>query len=276
MVSAMSEGQPLDGKVVLVTGVSRRVGIAAAVLKRALADGASVFATGWSPHDAEMPWGEDSAGGQSLIDSLDPGDGRVHYEPWDMADSATPAALIDAVCDRFGAIDIVLAVHARSSHTALAEVTAAELDLCWAVNARASVLLAQALGRRFDSARGWGRLVLFTSGQHIEPMGDEIAYAVSKGAIHQMTSSLSDQLIDQGITVNCINPGPVDTGYATGQAHADVAAMFPAGRWGQPDDVANLVSWLTNEQSSWVTGQTINSEGGWRRRTPSSIEDRLS
>ena len=72
-------------------------------------------------------------------------------------------------------------------------------------------------------------------------------------------------MIDRGITVNCINPGPVDTGYAQGAVHAQVAAMFPAGRWGQPDDVARLVAWLVSDEAAWITGQVLNSEGGFRR-----------
>ncbi|MCU1466322.1 MAG: putative oxidoreductase, partial [Actinomycetia bacterium] len=67
-----------------------------------------------------------------------------------------------------------------------------------------------------------------TSGQHIGPMADELPYAVTKGALHQMTASVADALIDTGIVANCINPGPVDTGYARGTAHADVAEKFPA------------------------------------------------
>jgi 3-oxoacyl-[acyl-carrier protein] reductase len=159
-------------------------------------------------------------------------------------------------------------------------VTAQELDRCWAINARASVLLAQALGERRPPGPG-GRLILFTSGQYIGPMANEIAYAISKGAIHQMTASLADALVDQGVTVHCINPGPVDTGYATGRAHATIAAMFPSGRWGQPEDVARLVSWLVSDESAWITGQVHAMEGGFRRwarvdvdRTPHSEPER--
>ena len=95
-------------------------------------------------------------------------------------------------------------------------------------------------------------------------MADEIAYSLSKGAILSMTNSVADFLADAGITVNCINPGPVDTGYATGRAHEAVRVGFPAGRWGEPDDVANLVAWLVSDEAAWITGQVINSTGGWR------------
>jgi 3-oxoacyl-[acyl-carrier protein] reductase len=57
----------------------------------------------------------------------------------------------------------------------------------------------------------------------------------------------------------------VDTGYATDEAHAVVAGMFPAGRWGVPDDPARLIAWLATDEAAWITGQVINSEGGFRR-----------
>jgi 3-oxoacyl-[acyl-carrier protein] reductase len=247
---------PLDGRVALVTGVSRRVGIGAAIATRLLADGASVLATGWSPHDAEMPWGADA------YDA--PASPRFRAVEADLEDPATPRRLVDGAIERFGRIDVVVANHARSASQSLAEVTPAELDRCWAINARASVLLAQALGASRPPGAG-GRLVLFTSGQHRGPMAGELPYAISKGAIHQMTASLADALADRGVTVNCVNPGPVDTGWARGALHGEIAARFPAGRWARPEDVARLVAWLASDESAWITGQVIDSEGGFRR-----------
>jgi len=260
----MSIRRPLEGRVALLTGVSRRQGIGAALLDRLLADGAAVLATGWVPHDREMPWGDDPEGAEALLAAhRDAGD-RLHWLAEDLEDPEAPDRLVRAAMERCGAIDVVVANHARSSHEGLAEVTAGELDRCWAVNARASLLLAQSLLRRRPPGPG-GRLVLFTSAQHIGPMADEIAYAVSKGAIHQMTASLADALADRGVTVNCVNPGPVDTGYAGPRLREVIAAMMPAGRWGRPEDVANLVAWLAGDGSAWVTGQVLNSEGGFRR-----------
>jgi 3-oxoacyl-[acyl-carrier protein] reductase len=126
------------------------------------------------------------------------------------------------------------------------------------------VLLARELGRRREPTPG-GRLVLFTSGQHIGPMADEIPYAVSKGAIQQMTRTLADALADRGVTVNCVNPGPVDTGWANARLHAQVAARFPGGQWGQPEDVARLVAWLVSDEAAWISGTVLDSEGGFRR-----------
>jgi 3-oxoacyl-[acyl-carrier protein] reductase len=106
-------------------------------------------------------------------------------------------------------------------------------------------------------------VILMTSGQHLGPMPREVAYAVSKGALQQATSTLADELAGRGITVNTINPGPTDTGW--GLAAEDPAELMPQGRWGEPDDAARLIAWLCTDDARWVTGQTINSEGGFRR-----------
>ena len=149
-------------------------------------------------------------------------------------DADAPHQVVAAAVETFGAADVLIANHARSSQQNLAEVTATELDLAWAVNARASVLLAQAYAAAHEDRRGAGRIILFTSGQHLAPMTDALPYAVSKGAIHQMTLSLSDALIDRGITVNAINPGPVNTGWADPDLTEQVRRALPAGRLNPP------------------------------------------
>jgi 3-oxoacyl-[acyl-carrier protein] reductase len=260
----MASSSPLSGRVALVTGVSRRAGIGAAIAERLLRDGAAVLACGWPAHDAEMPWGADGGGEAALLAALGDAGRKLAYRVADFEDPVAPRRLVEAAISRFGRIDVVVANHARSSVQSLLELTVEELDRCWAVNARASVLLARALAELREPAPG-GRLVLFTSGQHIGPMAGELPYAISKGAIQQMTASLADALVDRGVTVNSVNPGPVDTGWANGAVHQRVARRFPAGRWGQPTDVARLVAWLASDESSWITGQVINSEGGFRR-----------
>lgn len=254
----MPTSSPLADRVALVTGVSREPGIATTVARRLHDLGAIVFATGWPAHDADMPWGEQA---------MPPMPFDVHCHDLEQPD--VPAALIDDVAAIHGRLDIVAAVHARSSDRSLAEVDSTELDRCWATNVRSIVLLAQRFAQVHTAppppATPVGRMLWFTSGQHIGPMDGEIAYAVSKGALHQMTRSIDHALSAARIVANCINPGPVDTGYAIGGAHDAVASMFPDRRWGTPDDVANLVQFLVTDQGAWIRGQVIDSEGGFNR-----------
>ena len=253
----------------LVTGVSRRVGIAFTVARRLAADGAEVVATGWSPHDAEQPWGADELPEHELEDALrrglPPSAGAIHYRQDDLSDPETPAAVIDAAVRQLGGLDVLVAAHARSSGVPLAESTAAELDLCWAVNVRATLLLVRRFAEVRDSGRS-GRVVLFTSGQHTGAMPGELPYVVTKGALQQVTATLANELAPSAITVNCVNPGPVDTGYADDASRAVVAKRMPLGRWGRPEDTAELITWLVSDAGGWITGQTLVSDGGWTAR----------
>lgn len=255
----------LDGRVAVVTGVSRRAGIGFALARDLLAANARVVVQSWSPHDAGQPWGADPGGIDGVLDALGGVGPRLDHVVADFADPEAPEAVVQRAVKRFDAVDILIANHARSSTQTLEDVTAAELDLTLAVNARATVLLAQAYAAAHDDARPGGRIVLFTSGQHLAPMSGEIPYALSKGAIQQITRTLADALADRGITVNAVNPGPVDTGWADAELTRSVGRAMPVGRWGRPDDVARLVRWLASDDSAWITGQTIDSEGGFRR-----------
>jgi 3-oxoacyl-[acyl-carrier protein] reductase len=92
-----------------------------------------------------------------------------------------------------------------------------------------------------------------------------VSRRVGIGMAVEVTASLADALADLGVTVNTVNPGPTDTDDVDQETRERVARRFPAGRWGAPDDVARLVAWLCTDDARWVTGQVINSEGGFRR-----------
>jgi 3-oxoacyl-[acyl-carrier protein] reductase len=256
----------MAARVAIVTGVSRRAGIGFAIARDLLASGMTVLIQSWSAHDAEQPWGPEAAGIPGVLKALRRHGERLEHMEADLALPASPAAVVERAVQLFRHVDVIVANHARSSgRQTLSNVTVEELDLSWAVNARASVLLTRAFAAQHDDRRGGGRVVLFTSGQHLAPMAQEVPYAISKGAIHQMTLTLADALVDRGITVNAINPGPTDTGWASPELFDQIRDALPAGRWGSPDDVSRLVSWLVSDDAAWITGQVLNSEGGFRR-----------
>src|SRR5579875_2507231 len=193
----------------LVTGVSRRSGIAWTVAHRLAADGWDVTASGWPEHDRDQPWGEDPQAAPTM--------------PWvaaDLAEPDAPARLVEGHVRRAGGVDAFVAVHAR-----------------------ATVLLVQAA-----AAAGVRRVVLFTTGVHQGPMPTEIPYVVSKAAIQGVTATLASALAPSGATVNCVNPGPNDTGWPDTATTAAIARAMPlAPRWGAPADVTELVAFLVSD-----------------------------
>jgi 3-oxoacyl-[acyl-carrier protein] reductase len=254
---------PLAGRTALVTGVSRRNGIGYAIARRLAALGAGLFLHHYRPHDREQSWGEDPGGIRAVIDGV--GDAVAGDLELDLTADDAPDRLVGVAAETAGPLDILVCNHARSGDDGpLGTLTAAMLDRHYAVNTRSSILLAQAFAAQHDGRPG-GRVIFMTSGQNLGPMTGEVAYAASKGALAAITWTLADQLAGQGITLNTINPGPVDTGYATGERHEEVRRRFPAQRWGTPDDPARLIAWLATDEAAWVTGQVINSEGGFRR-----------
>ncbi|MGR4854418.1 SDR family oxidoreductase [Streptomyces sp. LARHCF252] len=260
---------PLRGRTALVTGASRRGGIGHAVARRLAAYGASVYLHHHVPHDAGMPWGADRPEDvvASVREALGDPEARVVAGPGDLADPAVPGELVARAAHALGGrLDILVANHAQSGFDgSLDEIDTTMLDRHWAVDTRSVLLLVQAHARLRPPGPG-GRVVMMTSGQDIASgMPGEIAYALQKGALASITRSLSTTLVEQGITVNTVNPGPVDTDYLTGEAYQAVADRFPAGRWGMPDDPARLIAWLATDEAGWITGEVINSEGGFRR-----------
>jgi 3-oxoacyl-[acyl-carrier protein] reductase len=248
----------LTGRNAAVTGVSRRAGIGYTIARRLLNAGASVFIQGWTAHDAAQRWGAELGGIEAIAGEL-----AVPFLEADFADAEAPDRVLAAAGDVLGPLDILIVNHARSGHGRLAELTAAEIDAFLHENVRASLLLVREFAARHDDSREGGRVVLITSGQHLAPMAREVAYAVSKGALQQATLTFADELADRRITVNAVNPGPTNTGW--GLADQDPTHTMPFGRWGEPDDAARLIAWLCSDDARWITGQTIDSEGGFRR-----------
>jgi 3-oxoacyl-[acyl-carrier protein] reductase len=251
---------PLEGRVAVVTGAGRRAGIGFATARRLVDAGASVLVHAWTPYDVRE-YGATEQEPEAAVAELREGGRRAELVEADFADPNAPGTVIGAARDAFGHVDVLVVNHTRSPHGPLEELTAEELDATLHENVRASLLLVKEFAAQHDGREG-GRVILMTSGQHLAPMTGEVAYAASKGALHQLTKTLAETLIDRRITVNTINPGPTDTGW--GLADIEPKPM-PLGRWGEPDDAARLIAWLCTDDAQWITGQVIDSEGGFRR-----------
>ena len=244
----------LRGHVAVVTGGGRSRGIGTAICRALAAGGADVFFT---------HWGTDEDGPEALLGELRGAGVRAERLELDLSLPDSPERLLDAVADRLGPPTILVNNAAHSERDGYERLDAATLDAHYAVNLRATALLSVLFARRFGGEHG--RIVNLTSGQSLGPMPGELAYAAMKGAIEAFTRTLAAEVGHKGITVNAVNPGPTDTGWMDDELRRELAAKFPAGRVGEPEDAARLVAFLAGEEAAWITGQTIHSEGGFLR-----------
>jgi 3-oxoacyl-[acyl-carrier protein] reductase len=279
---------PLHGKTALVTGVSRRRGIGFAVASRLARLGASVFFHHFRPHDTDLPWGGDDLDAlrAELRDALTPGAAFGDAEA-DLRDAAAIPGLVERARGLTGSLDILVCNHAQSGGDgSILDMTAERLDAFWSANARSSLLLTQAFaalhrleapaarpgeraGRAEPFAEPVGRVFWMTSGQIHGPMRGEVAYATSKAALAGVTKTVAAELLDLGIILNTIDPGPVNTGYLDPETTdrpleeiTDFVRSTPFGRFGAPDDPARLIAWLSTPDGAWVVGQVLSSDGG--------------
>lgn len=270
----------LQGRTALVTGVSRRRGIGYAVACELARRGASVFVQHYSPHDADQPWGGDDLAAVAdgirahLVDGASFGEASA-----DLADPAQAEPLIERARALTGTLDVLVCNHARSGGDGpILEMTAEKLDGHWGVNARSTLLLTAAFGRLHAQGEGDRRrapqdaakVIWMTSGQVDGAMPNEVAYATSKAALAGVTATVAAGLLEVGVVLNTVNPGPVNTGYLDVdtadrpvETLAEVHASMPFGRFGEPEDPARLIGWLASPEGSWVVGQVITSAGGF-------------
>ncbi len=254
----------LRGRVALVTGVGRRRGIGSAICRALAARGADVVFSYWRAYDREMPWNSDEEEPAALLEELRGMGVRAEAIELDLSLPESPEKLLDATEQELGRPSILVNNAAHSENDGFERLDAATLDAHHAVNLRATALLSVHFARRFEAGSG-GRIVNFTSGQSLGPMLGELAYAASKGAIEAFTRTLAAEVGHKGITVNAVNPGPTNTGWMGEELARDLASKFPSGRVGQPEDAARLVAFLAGDGAAWITGQIINSEGGFLR-----------
>jgi 3-oxoacyl-[acyl-carrier protein] reductase len=190
-----------------------------------------------------------------------------------------------------GGIDILVCNHAKSGGDgSILDMTPKRLDAFWDVNTRSTLLLTSAFarlrepggveesrpGERIVSQKPYaaaqGHVFWMTSGQIHGPMRGEVAYATSKAALAGVTATVAAELLELGIVLNTIDPGPVNTGYLDPdttdrslEALEQYVASTPFGRVGAPTDPAELIGWLSTS-GGWVVGQVITSDGGFSLR----------
>ena len=252
------------GRVVLVTGVGRRRGIGSAVCRALASRGADVVFSYWKAYDREMPWASKEDEPQTLLGELRAVGVRAEGVEVDLSLPDSARRLLNGAEASLGRPSVLVNVAAYSTHDGFEELDAEMLDAHYAVNVRAMALLSVEFARRYPGGPG-GRIINFSSGQSLGAMPGELAYAATKGATEAFTRTLAAEVGHKGITVNAVNPGPTDTGWISEELEQELLPKFPLGRIGQPEDAARLVAFLASEEAAWITGQIINSEGGFIR-----------
>ena len=252
--------EDLKGKNIIVTGSSRRAGIGAAICRAFAQQGSNVFFTTYSRYDAQMDWGADEGGADTLLEEL-----RVKGVKADRleVDLATPDAadrVLQKASASIGEPDVLVNNATYSTRDGYEKLDAATLDAHYAVNMRGAFLLSTGFAKGFMKGAG-GRIINLSSGQGTGPMPGELAYAATKGAVEAFSRTLAFEVAPLGITVNAVDPGATDTGWMTPAFKQELADASQVGRVGMPDDAARLVVFLASEAAQWLTGQVIHSRG---------------
>lgn len=251
----------LSGKIAIVTGASRAIGIGAAIARALATAGADVLVTYFFPYDAAQPWGSTPAEVDALLADLHALGVRSYGLEANLAQATTPRRVFEACHGLLGAPSILVNNATHSENGDILALDADQIDRHLAVNVRGMALLCQAFVRGWRGTQG-GRIINMSSGQGYGPMPGELAYVASKGAVEAFTVSLAAEVAPRGITVNAVDPGATDTGWMSEELRRMLLANAPFGRLGLPTDAANLICFLASEQAGWITGQVIHSRGG--------------
>ena len=241
----------LAGKAALVTGASR--GIGAAIASRLAAEGASVAITySSSPGKAEEVVGKIQAAGGKAISI--------------QADAANPDAVRAAVTrtvTKFGGIDILVNNAGVAEMAPIEEFTLENFDKIVNVNIRGLFIATQEAARHMKEG---GRIIHIgsTNAERMTFAGGSV-YAMSKGAVASFTKGLARDLGPKGITVNNVQPGPVDTDMnpADGPFAESLKALLAIQRYGKGDEIAGFVAYLASDEASFITGANLLIDGGY-------------
>ena len=187
----------------------------------------------------------------------------------DLADAMAPIELATAALAAVGNVDILVNNAATAARLPTVEVDAELIDTMYAVNVRAPILLIAALLPSMIERRR-GSIVNLSSVSGVVGTPRRAAYAATKGAIDAATRSLAMELGPQGIRVNSVAPGVVDTALWAKNKEIPgvierIEAQTPLRRWSQPEDIADVIVFLASDAARFITGETISADGGMAR-----------
>jgi 3-oxoacyl-[acyl-carrier protein] reductase len=241
----------LTDKVAVVTGGSR--GIGAGIARRLAADGASVLLTYHASPDPAA----------KVVAAITAAGGTAHAVQADAADADAVAAAVDAAAARFGRLDILVNNAGMGVVGGIGDAALADYDHCFAVNVRAVFVAMQAAARHMGPG---GRIITIGSvnGDRI-PFAGGAVYAATKAAVAGLTRGVARDLGPRGITVNVVQPGPIDTDMnpEDGPWAGAARAMLATGAYGTAADVAAMVAFLASDEARYITGAALNVDGGY-------------
>ncbi|MEU4683291.1 SDR family oxidoreductase [Streptomyces xinghaiensis] len=242
---------PAAVRAAVVTGGSR--GIGRAVAHRLARDGLAVV----------VNYARDADAAEETVASITAAGGRAIGVRADVADEHAVAALFDRAEQEFGGVDVVVNCAGRLALSPVADLDLAVLDAVHRTNIRGTFVVAQQSARRL---RAGGSFVGFSTsvvGTQLPAYG---AYAASKGAVEALTLILARELRGRDITVNAVAPGPTATDlFLDGKTPEQIdrlAKAPPLERLGTPEDIAEVVAFLTGPAGRWVNGQILRANGG--------------
>jgi 3-oxoacyl-[acyl-carrier protein] reductase len=249
----MTQYAGLSGRVALVTGAGR--GLGRAVARRLLEHGAAVAAVDI-----------DRGALSEVAEEAGPG-ASIHILPADLADAASAESLVPLAVEAFGGLDILVNNAAILCRKPLEDVSIDDFDRVIAVNLRAPFLIARAALREMRPRR-WGRIVNVASiAARTGGSADVFPYAASKGGLVALTKALAKSAAPDNVLVSAVLPAGMDTpmvaqGFGT-EGLEQIKAQIPMGRLSEPEEIAEAVLWLASESSSYVTGASLDVNGGW-------------
>jgi len=240
----------LEGKIALITGGSR--GIGAAIAKRLATDGAKVAIT--------YAKGADAAA--SVVKEIERDGGKAIAIQADATDADAVKAAVDKTVATFGRLDVLVNNAGTAIPKTFEETTLEEMDRVIDINIRGVFIATQAALKHMKSG---GRIIMIGSslGEHVVVPG-LVPYAATKGAVKIFTQALSRELGSRGITVNNVQPGPIDTELnpATSEWAVPQKAATALDRFGRVEEIAAMVAFVAGPESSYITGANLTVDGG--------------